>query len=623
MKPLFLLLIVAAFSIAGIFSVLASDEIQSPSIQPGDNYIDLDGNFTDPMVFTATVKANFSKNVTNVSLWTNVSGTWERNATANASFSDFSDLSHSFDVQFTLDLNLSDAFTFNWMYELVTNDSNGITNSTFSPNRTAKVEFPPDTITINSPVDNSNVSKPAFPVNITVSSVYDPDVDVTGLQCDLFANDTETNVQIFKGRFTVDNASSLNTSVFMSEHNGINFAAKCFEADQSEVYSWSSNTTFTVDRTVPVIGTRVENFTDNKANFDVVQIGWPVTEENLYQCNYWSNSTGTWLYNQTVQDLASGGVGNFTHNGESLTDGNYVAGGYCYDFAGNNATITNYTFDVDTTNPSWDLLENSSADSFAVMQINLTTDEDTNLTVFYGKTTTDLDDTSTITSFDTNHWINLTLEDMTEYYFNVTVCDRAGNCNGSDIQYTIPPQSGIYAGWNAYSIFTASEDMGLIYNQSNADFVYWWNNTGKSWVAHSGGVGTNAENPIFGGEVVWLFKSSNGTWSRSVSNSQVPWPVNISAGSNFVGSQVEYNFTNLSVSFRNESGGTLLDAHGGQNISEVNFFSYYNNSDQRYVSFFRGDAYNNQTSLRYGDAVYVGALLNLTFNVTYTAHNWT
>jgi len=177
--------------------------------------------------------------------------------------------------------------------------------------------------------------------------------------------------------------------------------------------------------------------------------------------------------------------------------------------------------------------------------------------------------------------------------------------------------------------------MGVIYNESGADFVYWFNESAQTWVSHTGGVGANADTVLFGGSAVWLFKNTNGSWFRDVSIVTNSFLMNISAGGNFLSAQFDYNFTNLSNSFTNRTTSVQSTAYtvggffngSGQgnrtlSISEVEFYSYYNNSDQRYISYFRNDTFNNGTFIKRGDVVFIGTPLNITWDGLDVRGNW-
>ena len=118
---------------------------------------------------------------------------------------------------------------------------------------------------------------------------------------------------------------------------------------------------------------------------------------------------------------------NYTNT--SMNDGAYQAIFYCND-SGSNLGSNNIYFTVDTTYP---VIENVTSGSvtFSTAIVTWDTNENANSSVGYG-TTLALGSTSSATSLVTSHSRTLTsLASSTLYYYNVTSCDQAGNCNES------------------------------------------------------------------------------------------------------------------------------------------------------------------------------------------------
>jgi len=100
------------------------------------------------------------------------------------------------------------------------------------------------------------------------------------------------------------------------------------------------------------------------------------------------------------------------------------------DLYGNYNTTTAINVQVDGTPPNISSISAGSLTSSGAT-ITWTTDEDANSTVDYG-TTTALGSTSTSSSYTTSHSRELSgLSSSTTYYYNVTSCDQAGNCQTS------------------------------------------------------------------------------------------------------------------------------------------------------------------------------------------------
>lgn len=635
----------------GVLAWAAATELTLTS--PADNSFDLDGNVTfvgsvkAGNVFDANGSLNLSFNTTNVSLWTNFSG-WDRNLTNSTQPGLVDEGQGFFDVQFVqTDLNYSDGTHLLWAIEICTNHSqSNDATCNMSINYTLFVEYPPENITINAPSDNSNISANTFDVNISAGSSYNTGSDT--LTCKVYTNDTSSNVLKLQHTAVVNHSGALqrsfNTSVGLMENESVVIAVQCFETPRPNVLAWATNITVDADRTNPVTALSL-NFTNsvsdvNASKGSTVNLSYSVTEFNPQEFTLFINTSGNdFVQNMSRTGISNGDTLNFSLD---LNDGDYVVGGFFWDFAGNNLTVTNRTFTIDTGVPFIDTIVNVSATNM-LMTVNITwhTDEATNGSLVWGNSTTALGgDATSTSSFVNNHSVLLRLVDEgSSYYFNVTSCDVAGNCNSTnrpDAQFTIDPQTAIYAGWNAYGMAASSKSMGRIYNDSGADFVYWWNGSSQSWLSHTGGVGTNANHDILGGEVFWLFKSFNGSWARDVTVPSDKYDINLSSGSNFVAAQFDYTLDNLSRTFANATDIEISDGYllggaynksgtsGDQNLDmgEVEFYSFFNNSDQRYVSYFRNDTFNNVTIIGRGGAVYIGTPLNITWNGTVVFSNW-
>ncbi|RLG22272.1 hypothetical protein DRN85_10915, partial [Methanosarcinales archaeon] len=102
----------------------------------------------------------------------------------------------------------------------------------------------------------------------------------------------------------------------------------------------------------------------------------------------------------------------------------------CTDNNSNEGKSVVRTINIDITKPIITNIQNSSITSSGVT-ITWTTDELANSTVYYGKTTATTS-ASGSASLNTSHSIALSsLSSSTLYYYNVSSCDAAGNCNTS------------------------------------------------------------------------------------------------------------------------------------------------------------------------------------------------
>ncbi len=154
--------------------------------------------------------------------------------------------------------------------------------------------------------------------------------------------------------------------------------------------------------------------------------GNPLVNITLY-----TNQSGIWASNGTAN--ISGTI-NSTAFTRTLTDGSYLWNCMAYDNSGSSSFASgNYTFAIDTVKP---IIANITASSITTSSATLTwdTNELSNATLYYG-TTIATTSNSTNSTLTTSHSISLSgLSASTPYYYNISSCDQAGNCNTS-IQY--------------------------------------------------------------------------------------------------------------------------------------------------------------------------------------------
>lgn len=119
---------------------------------------------------------------------------------------------------------------------------------------------------------------------------------------------------------------------------------------------------------------------------------------------------------------------NTTLNTTALQDGNYTITIITNDSSNNINNTVNLTIRIDNTKPNILNLLNGTPDT-TTTTITWDTNEPANSTITYG-TTTLLGSSTTNNTNTTSHSIPLTgLTSSTTYYYNVTSCDLAGNCN--------------------------------------------------------------------------------------------------------------------------------------------------------------------------------------------------
>jgi hypothetical protein len=160
----------------------------------------------------------------------------------------------------------------------------------------------------------------------------------------------------------------------------------------------------------------------------------PSATTSLSVCQLWGNFTGTWKLNNTKINPTNNALTTFQLN---LTDNFYSFNIWCNDSGNNGAwanPFANQTFGIDTTYPTINF-------SSSTTQNNINT---TQTSIFVNVSAYDLNENNiafklynsinsyNITTFTdharTLNWTNLP-DDY--YYYNVTICDLAGNCNST------------------------------------------------------------------------------------------------------------------------------------------------------------------------------------------------
>ena len=148
------------------------------SISPIDNFLDLDGSNAN---FTAIASPPADWNISSMQLFTNVSGTWKSNETysgfspilGSTRIGNFSNTSSIPDYS-----SLPDGSRIVWSIAVITklNSGDNITNkTTFTQNRTLRVEYPPN-MSLNRPTNLNWSQNRKIALNFTPASHYTSEV---------------------------------------------------------------------------------------------------------------------------------------------------------------------------------------------------------------------------------------------------------------------------------------------------------------------------------------------------------------------------------------------------------------------------------------------------------------
>ena len=262
--------------------------------------------------------------------------------------------------------------------------------------------------------------------------------------------------------------------------NGIVWNVKCSERTNSNILGWGlANFTITVDTVNPLI--TINSPSDNAFVNDVIADGYSATinltvsNTNADSCTLKINGT-----NNLTESYTSGTHFDLNFN---ATDGNYEWNILCNDSAARTTETTNRTITIDTVTPRLNRNINYSNSECKSFIVEFNSSEEVNLTFKYGLTSLSQTYSSIEIDYETNQTVSLTFNDSyeTSFFSNASICDRAGNCNTSLPEMTIPSPVPLCTGWSLYSVYDSGINLSDYRTASGADFVYYWNNTGQTW----------------------------------------------------------------------------------------------------------------------------------------------
>ena len=394
-------------------------------VSPGHDSFDSDGGVT--FVYNASDTA-----LDSCSLWGNWSGGWHLNETNsspnNGTYSNFTKV-------------LNDG---SYVWNVICNDT--AANEGYSPsNLTINIDMTYPVVAIFLPQNITYNSSPALNFSYSEgnpdSCLYDLNGagNVTLASCD-------TN-----GTVMTSSEGSNNVVLYMNDSAG--------NLNSSSMVYW------TLDTTPPRITI------DSPANQSYKEPWvWAnlTLDENTSWCGYSLNGSGN-------VSMSNDSAAHFYYNVSGLAEAGHNISFSCNDSVGNVNTTAVLYFTIDMTAPVISNVSNGTA-YWNRINISWNTDELSNSTVLYGTNASSLSLNRTNTSLATSHNINLTgLSGSTTYYYNVSSCDSAGNCNTTGVyNFTTPlcTESWAYTAWSACAggtqTRTASDvnDCGTAVNRS-------------------------------------------------------------------------------------------------------------------------------------------------------------
>ncbi len=489
-------------------------------------------------------------------------------------------------------------------------------------NRTVYVEDAP-TVNLVEPADAAVLN------DSTVLFYYNVSGDADVYSCQVYSNDTGSWVEEVGGN-TATNNTRESTNKVISESNGIVWNIRCSESTNSNIFGWAlNNYTVSIDSTNPSITSSAKDYSNSvlaTAGYSAF-INLTVLDANPNNCILYING----LSNNTLAYTNNNSFAQYFN----ASDGTYKWQVICDDDTSKNSTTANTTIVIDTVTPSLSSKNNGSdITSCKGWELNFTLSESANFTLEYGLSVDSKTYFDTETDYNTNQSLELIFNDSYEtlFYSNFTFCDRSGNCNDTVYGDFLSPIH-LCTGWSIWSVYDSGINLTDYRVASGADYVYYWNNTGQSWIYSSAAGSLNPDHTMIVGDAVHLYESTNTTYFRNNTGSS-KYLVNITAGHAYFGLYNDYVFGNISYNlFRNSSGGnnTPDSTWAGGLRFDILYLSSFNNSNQQYVDSIFEWNWNNQTAIGKNektglDALWAFVPQNISFNFTtngYVYGNWT
>ena len=340
-------------------------------------------------------------------IWANWSGTWSAVATNSTPYNN------------TLwTVNIGSIPEGHHIWAVFTNDTSGNTDWS-DTNRTITVDQTPPTITLplydNSTIKNSSQT---LTLNISVTdSLTVPDV------CLVYVEGQSSNQSL-----TYTNGWC-NGSIFLTGSAEGKDTIYVYANDSADNFALNDSYIVTIDETYPTAyfgNNPINNY--NSSSRDLTFKLYCTDETGLQTLELWSNFTGSWTINQTNSSPINNTVWSVLIQG--IPEGTYQWAARCLDGANNvDWTDTNRTITIDLTYPQITSVTNISTTDSSTL-ITWSTQELANSSLIYGTTTAMTDGSNSSSTYVTSHSLGIeSLDPATLYYYNVTSCDFAGNCN--------------------------------------------------------------------------------------------------------------------------------------------------------------------------------------------------
>ena len=516
------------------------------------------------------------------------------------------------------------------------------------------------TVTLNAPGNNSWDTDGSIVFNFTVTgndSTYD---------CNLYHNLSQAWGQdgTLVNSSTTNNTATTFTKSSISDQTGKIWNIRC-EGTNAGTGWKATNNTINLDSVDPTVSvnspTDVSWDTDGAVVFNIT-----ATDTNMDTCifatnlNLSANTTGAWNSSGESFTPTTATAYNLSFGAGSNTWADERTGAYlwqvvCNDSAGNENTAINWTFYVDSVDPTepnltaifvgdavtttgWTSAGTGSTSTDYTPKINWTAVTELNFSRYllriYNSTPT-LIYSVNVSAKATNYHIVLTdLDADMAHAINVTAYDVAGNSKSSATNYAYTTDSTCHTlltGWNicAYTRTTA-RNASILCNETACDYISKYNSshefqTFTAGASSNAGMTFNSSDNPDEDAVLFIYVSSDTDWEHELwevgaTNDDLWW--NFTNASTEGWNLVPLLVQNSSVLPTNFQELDLSIAGNGTDILYSNYTTYFsmyveeNATGSKYIPFVSNWTLNNATAVDYGEAFWAY------FSTTITEWTW-
>ena len=636
----------------GILAIALVSSFQETVFSPSDKTYELsrEGNLT----LWCNITPNTLMNVSNITLWTNLinltnwtnpnntqvlQSTWTLNHTILYNMTENTTRVAKFNFTTLAVKNLSYDIDIRWAcqyYEI----NKTVVRYNWSAIKTVYMRRAP-TITINPTIGNSPTQigfnksgSRTVTMNFTIAGEADE------YYCSVWDNGTNGNwTERGTNHLLADDVATTFDHVFPIDNGHTLWTLECWDKDNSYIYGWhTANYTIEIDTTDPVI--TVPTPADGSYITPIFRFQVNVSDVNVDACLIYSNigNYTSWVIDLNASNMSMTSETSWTYgfNG-TLNSSAYTINVYCNDTIGNYATL-NMTVTLDDVYPRYTNIYNYSRPGTCNQYVvNWTTSEDTNASLYYYHNGLTYNRTTIDTDFSTYHELYIVnLSEDYDYFYNITICDVSGKCNTSEVLNFTAPQPLCVGddGWNVYTLYENTTSLGNLTVDSGAELVYWYNNTGQSWLYCTDDLAGSCTIYPQQYSVIHFYSTTNTTWARNITDSA--WRgtsaasagtrrnYSIQKGDNFLGIgelNTLGNFSRWNLRNTSKSG---WDMHLTR-YSNFSFVQGYNKTSKDWDVFYTfGWKDHNDTTIDKGgnasipESIWIWSDYNFTFNGTAT-----